>query len=461
MENLTTPAKVTRTSRVSRKTTEQVQIFGAGKKSALMTRMLAKAKSDNTQASTQETYEGRVTEPVNFELLKQLRWGNTHHASCILAKVNATVGLGFKSEQVEEILGPLTRKGFEHILTQTGADFEDCGNGYLEVVRRDGLLKPPTGIHYLRAETVHIIQEPDSYEYHYEVDQAKGPLKKLPAYGDKARYMEDVEGKISGSGKRDEKDVAEIIHFSMPNGVCDKFGVPDWLAALPLIDMVQTQQQYWYDYFQNWGSVAKFLSITSDDEIDDAVWTDIESAFTSTGKGDGSFKTFVANLVGQNISVQVHDLGGDPFTGTAIEADRNLALDIGSSHRTPPSLAHIVPSAKAISSNKGVLREEVDAWQAMVIGQRQRVFTKTLERTLGQDFKMKKVEKTKQEVSGVTQEMVVIEESGWTLNKLRDEMEFDMSPQLGGPQSAGDDENGGTDTGPATKPTVPKKTGKD
>lgn len=459
MKNIATPAKVAKSSRMSHKTAPPVPLFGAERKLALVTRMLAKAKSDNPQASLQATSVGRVPEPVNFELLKQLRLGNTHHASCILAKVNATVGLGFKSDEVESLLGPLTRKGFEHVLAQAGSDFEDCGNGYLEVVRRDGMLKPPTGIHYLRAETVHIVQEEDSYEYHYEVDQAEGEHKKLPAYGDKVRYMEEVEGPLQ-SGKRADKDVAEIIHFSMPNGVCDKFGVPDWLSALPLIDMVQTQQQYWYDYFQNWGSVAKFLSITSDDEIDDTVWAEIETAFTSTGKGDGSFKTFVANLVGPNIKVQVHDLGGDPFTGTAIEADRNLALDIGSSHRTPPSLAHVVPSSKSVSSNKGVLREEVDAWQAMVIGQRQRVFAKTLERTLGQDFKVSPIKKVKQQVSGVTQEMVEIEESGWTLNKLRDEMEFDMSPQLGGPQQVKEN-NGSEHTETESIPAPDEETGEE
>jgi hypothetical protein len=276
-------------------------------------------------------------------------------------------------------------------------------------------------------------QEKESFDFHYEIDEVGGVTRKAALYGDKKRFMTDVEADNPKGDKRDDVDVSEIIHFWMPNGICDMFGVPDWIAAMPIIDLIQSQQQYWYDYFQNWGSIAKFLSITSLDSIDDAVWTDLETAFTSTVKGDGAFKTFVANLVGPDIKVQVHDLGGNPFEGTAIEADRNMALDVASSHRTPPALAHIVPSAKNISSNKGVMREEVDVWQAMVIGPRQKIFITTLERTLGVDFPVPTLSRKKQEVSGISQEMVDVPESGWTLKRLRDEMEFDMTPQLGGP----------------------------
>ena len=112
-----------------------------------------------------------IPHPVSYLSVKALKDVSPHHASCIMSKVNATVGMGFVNDDsgqkakddpavstdmaaqvvadlltcesyvqtdVDKYLNPLCMHTFQHELHCVAEDYYDGGSGYLEVVRDSG-----------------------------------------------------------------------------------------------------------------------------------------------------------------------------------------------------------------------------------------------------------------------------------------------------------------------------------
>jgi hypothetical protein len=404
---------------------------------------IAPAKREGA-ASNQDSrgeHAGMVDHPVDYAKLRQLRTANIHHSRCITAKVQATTGFGHKSADVDKKLDPLCDSSWFETLMEMGNDLEDCYVAYLEV-KRDGNGKV-IGIYHIPSTNVYVEREEGGIFYHYRVSKHSGfstvsdSDKYFARYKERPRlrkWMAQRRINLQTQGKATE--VSEIIRFRVPNSLSRYYGVPTWLSVLPSIDTIQVSDQFAYDFFQNFGAVSQLLTFVGD-TIDDADWKLIVQSFQETLR-TGGHKGMVLNLPSQTMRVEKLDLAGS-FAPTGImEFDRNKVVDIMAGHGVPYSIAGVAPSGKVVFSKSGETRETLQLFQALEIEGKQRMIAKVLERTLGQEsgLRIADEDKVSQEISGVTQEMKIDKISGWTLATVMDVIEFEMTPQLGGPKPA-------------------------
>jgi PBSX family phage portal protein len=354
---------------------------------------------------------GRRQHPFDFDILKLLKDYNEHHSTCISAKTSSTVGLGFLNESeklertqpilspgeeprtkpvyqpsaVDETLNPLCTVSFHDVLMDVCEDFWDTGNGYIEVVRTNGQI---TGLHYLPAREVYIEIEDDQHNFHYRiVGEGTSTERLFCVFGDKDDFVVRAASAAftarNISGTIDPNQVSEVIHFRRPSSRSKWYGTPDWVSAVPMIELAQMLHQYKFDFFNNRG-VPEFAVFITGGKVSDAEWKVIEDAMKSNIGLGNSHKSFAVNLPGTNISVQVEKLaieGGKDEDFKMLK--ETIALSVVTAHKVPPLLAGIQIPGKLGATNE--LSQALIAFQSLVIGQAQRLFQMTLARSLGED----------------------------------------------------------------------------
>lgn len=328
--------------------------------------------------SNQGVYLGLVRRPFDFGRTSKLKVHNTHHSTCIEAKKAATVGLGHKSEATKKKLDPLCRVSWLHTLLQVSDDFEQLGNGFIEVVRDDG--GKIVGLHHQPCNAVNIEVENDRYEYHYTVVTEGGQRTevKFAAFGDLDGF------KARHPALAAKRRVSELIHISQPSGISRWWGVPYWLAAIASIELVQSLTQHTFDFFQNRG-VPEFMLFVLGTKVRSKDWTAIEEAMQAQIGLGNAHKSLAINLTDPNISVQVEKLAMEGAAdGEFFSAMSDvLSVDIVSAHRVPPPIAGILIPGKMGASNES--SNAIIAFQALVVAQAQENFETTLRCTLGSD----------------------------------------------------------------------------
>jgi hypothetical protein len=179
-------------------------------------------------------------------------------------------------------------------------------------------------------------------------------------------------------------------------------------------------------------------------------YEEIKAKFMQARGAGRQHKTMVLNLPSPELKVQIEKLADGHLDASFLEASDKYDLGVLAAHGVTPALVGIQTSPKLLSQSKEV-RDSLQLVQALTIGPSQKQISKRLRRTLGTVFKgIPDKKRVKQEVSGVTQQMVEEPESGWNFKKVTDEFEFDMTPQTGGPKPAA----GGSATPKAKKPAA-------
>lgn len=370
--------------------------------------MLCKEQDDGF--SQQSTNLGIREHPFDMVKAKDLTLANEHHSTCLYTKTNATVGLGFLTEEerkareairqgnveaktqlmsvdgiskADEVLNPLCRSTWQEVLSDVGQDFWTIGNGYLEVVR-DRPNGPITGIYHIPGETVHIDVEDETYNFHYVVsaDRDGGGERRFSRFGDLKNFNRRRGGSMlvprfwSDVGR-----VSEVIHFRQPTALSRWYGMPDWLSAVATIELAGCLKQHKYDFFLNRGVPEFFLWILGQ-KLSDDDWKIIEQAIKSNIGLGNSHKTCAVNLDGENVTVQVDKMAMESV-GEDEYASMNdvFAVSVVTAHRVPPLLAGILIPGKLGATNE--LPNALTAFQALVVGQAQRLFSQILGTTLG------------------------------------------------------------------------------
>lgn len=358
--------------------------------------------------SGQSTLTGRRNHPFNFAALRELKDHNEHHSACISAKVSATVGIGhltehdkakrdfvpgfdsvtgqelpppraplYEESNADRVLSPLTSISWHDTLTDICEDFWDTGNGYLEVVQNNGTI---TGLHHLPSSDVYVVVEDDKHNFHYEICGEGGTLQKVFAsFGDREGMIERLA--IKGTVLPDGNNISEVIHFCQPSSRARWYGAPDWIAAVPLIELTQMLHQYKFDFFNNRG-VPEYMLFIIGHQLDKKAREQIETSLKATIGLGNSHKSIMVNLPGKDVTVQLERLameGGSEEEFKSLK--ETLALSVVTAHKVPPLLAGIQISGKLGATNE--TSQALIAFQALVIGRAQRVFTSTMARTLG------------------------------------------------------------------------------
>lgn len=335
--------------------------------------VLTKA-DDKVQASNQGVSLGRKEHPFDFRAVLNFKAANTHHSSCLETKRDATTGLGFTSDKVSKELNELCPLGvpFLDVLNQACDEYWQVGNGYIECVREtdDG---PILGLHHLSASPTYVHLENERYDYHYEIDSEVGASRKFARFGDAAGLRERL--KIPSNVK-----ISEVIHFRRTSPLSRWYGIPDWMAAVPCIELCMAILQHNFDYFHNHG-VPEFLALFLGAQLDENTWKEVKNNLQMHVGLGNAHKSLALNIPNESIKVQLEKLGAEEQEAAFQAFLDTISLMIVSAHRVPPLLAGIQIPGKLGANNE--LPNALMAVQSLVIGQAQTYFKTVLGATLG------------------------------------------------------------------------------
>jgi len=369
--------------------------------------------------SAQGVNIGLKTHPFNFPALKLLKDYNEHHSTCIHAKTSATVGLGYLNEaekerkqnpipavqpaptaegaapaqpeappsmpiyqpsKADDALDPLCAISWNDVQMDACEDFWETGNGYVEVVRKGKEIK---GLHFLPSVDTHIRVESNNHKFHYVI-QGEGTTgdRVFAAFGDKEDFIRRAKDSSMIELKTENPDeISEVIHFRRPSSRSKWYGSPDWISAVPMIELCQMLHQFKFDFFNNRG-VPEFMLFITGGKLGKKEWTTITDAIKANIGHGNSHKSLAVNIPQKDITIQLFKLaveGGKEEDFKSLK--ETIALSVVTAHKTPPLLAGIQIPGKLGATNE--LSQALIAFQSLVIGQMQRLFQSTLARTLG------------------------------------------------------------------------------
>lgn len=326
-------------------------------------------KLDESAESKRRPHVGRKEHPFRMDKAIDFKDHNIHHSTCIEAKRDATIGLGFTSDAAEDVLNEMCEVSFHHTINDQVEDYWQVGNSYLEIVREEPRRDAPIiGIHHVQAPVVYRnIQEDRKFWETVDDRDTSIPEPKFAEFGD----WESLE----------EFGTSEIIAWPRPTSRDRWYGWPDWIAAAPVIELVQCMIQHEFDFFLNRG-VPEFLLFLLNGNIDQKTWEDLQKNLKGHIGLGNAFKSSVYNLPSTELKVQLEKLGlGERQQGVFSEYSDATALMIVSAHRVPSLLAGIQIPGKLGATNE--LPNALMAFQLLVIGQSQRSLKTVLDRTLG------------------------------------------------------------------------------
>ncbi len=348
---------------------------------------------------------------INKLMARELRDFNATHAICIDAKVSSTVGLGHRKQEIHKVLDPLTRFSWQDTLDALAEDYFETGECYLEAVFADG--EDPTkitGLHHVESAQieVEVEEEGNSNDFHYIVEGETGgaetivmakwgdlaDLKMRYGQGEPAEAKDSIDGIDNTSGndtlQTDHGGSAlqgtiansEIIHIRQSTNRSRYYGYPDYMSAVPSIELVQCMTQHEFDFYFNRG-VPEFMLFLIGKNVG-GCWKDIESVIKA-GQGPGnSHKTAGVHIPGspeENViqieKLAMEDAGNSGFS----EKSGTLDMRIATAHGMPPQLANIALPGKIGGANEGP--NAMLTFQMRKLGQAQKNFSRMFSCTLG------------------------------------------------------------------------------
>lgn len=404
-----------------------------------------KAVDDGKLPSNQGVWWGLKLPPFDIRTIKSFQSTNVHHETCVLAKVAAICGLGFRSptdklspsapelgtpvtgpsagnpvaapqpgqggptgmpatvaqeqDAVSKKLDPLCDISILDVLTVAVEDFVQVGNGYIECVRgntRPAVSYPgsPTiksrageilGLYPILAEDISIVVENAQYDKHYQIiTQESAGMRWFAQFGDLDGFRQRV-----GSG------TLTAIGLTPPGGdepvsevihLRQSTSLNRWYGwptwIAGTVAIELTQCLYQHNYdFFLNRGVPEFLLLLMGKMLEKKDWDKIEKVMHQNIGLGNSSKSAALNLPDE-LTVKLEKLALEGKTdGGFAELHDPLALDIVSAHRVPHLLAGIQIPGKLGAANE--LPNALMAFQVLVCGPAQAMIQKILGRTLG------------------------------------------------------------------------------
>lgn len=353
----------------------------ADRTESAMTRL---TKADKAQISRQGVDEGLKDHPFDMEAVIRFQTSNIHHSACINTKVASSVGVGHLGSEngdgkVDRVLNPLCDETWQEVIEDVAEDYWQVGTGYIEVVRGVDGFGRITGIHHVPSKYVYVCVD-NEYNRHYKILGGEGGSDDivLAHFGDKKGFME----RLTGSDRKPE-EVSEIIPFRNPTSLSRWYGFPDWISAVPSIELVQMMLQQQFDFFLNRG-VPEFMLFILGQKLPEDDWKTVLNAIRANIGQGNSHKSLALNLQNPEIKVQLEKLAMESKSEEGFaKSKESLAMDIVSAHRVPPLLAGIQIPGKLGATNE--LPNALMAFQILVIGPAQRQFQQQLGASLGRE----------------------------------------------------------------------------
>jgi len=356
---------------------------------------------------------GKKAHLIDKLTARELRDFNATHAICIDAKVSSTVGLGHRDQEIHEYLDPLCRFSWQDTLDALAEDYFETGECFLEVVYGDqsdiGLI---TGLHHIESAGIHAeVEEEDSsnlFHYIVEGEQGGADTRVLAKFGDladlKERFGETGDGdpELDGIDNTPANEAilpsdrttvstlggsivnSEVIHIRQSSNRSRYYGYPDYMSAVPSIELVQCMTQHEFDFYFNRG-VPEFMLFLLGKNIG-GCWAKIEQLIKSNQGLGNSHKTGGVHIPGnpEETKVQVEKLAMEDAANSGFtEKSGTLDMRIATAHGMPPQLANIALPGKIGAANEGP--NAMLTFQMRKLGQAQKNFSRMFACTLGGD----------------------------------------------------------------------------
>jgi len=388
-----------------------------GDGSMLFTVLKKAAKLAAEEAQTGDTNAGvsvgKKSHLIEKLSARDLRDFNATHAICIDAKVSSTVGLGHREQDIHDTLDPLTRFSWQDTLDALANDYFETGEAFLEVVWDGPERGEITGLHHVESAGIHVeVEEEDSANlYHYIVEGETGGADTLvmAKWGDLKDLMErfgqlpqDEDGELEGIDNSPANDAilasdrstasalggsianSEIIHFRQATNRSRFYGYPDYMSAVPSIELVQCMTQHEFDFYFNRG-VPEFLLFLLGKNIG-GCWSKIETMLKANQGIGNSHKAQGVHIPGnpEETTVQIEKLAMEDAGNSGFsEKSGTLDMRIATAHGMPPQLANIALPGKMGAANEGP--NAMLTFQMRKLGQAQKNFSRVFSCTLGGD----------------------------------------------------------------------------
>jgi len=355
---------------------DKVNLTGPGGKWAKV------LKQQSASVSNQGLDTGEIEQPFDMANASAFVTQEIYHSTCIETKVSSCIGLGHEGREadgrskVAKLLDPLCATTWQNVLAPMAQDYFSIANGYIEVVRPDAD-GPIAGLYHLPGPCMTIRVSRDDrgrMVKSYLVEGQGFENRHFAEFGNKADFM--------GRHKiEDPLSVSEVIHIPRVSALNRWYGIPDWLSAIPLMELTGMLYQYLFDFFQNRG-VPEFMLFLHGNKLSDEDWDVVQSAMRAQIGESNSHKSIALNIP-EEIEIVLHKLGIEANADGQMFKDvtEASAVSIVSAHRVPPLLAGIQIPGKLGSNNE--LPNALQGFQALVIGPAQHTFQSSFGCTLG------------------------------------------------------------------------------
>lgn len=342
---------------------------------------------------------GIRTPLINKDQSRQLRDFNATHSICLDAKKSSSTGLGHRDRKIHEVLDPLCIFSWQDTLDALSEDYWETGECFLEVVRAEGAEGPITGLHHIESAQVFIELEfedrPELFHYLVEGETTGAEQMLMARWGE----MDALRTRLGAAGEDPNANEAprrvqtssgtivdsEVIHIRQATNRSKYLGYPDYMSAVPSIELVQCMTQHEFDFYFNRG-VPEFMMFLIGNGLGDTCWDEVVSLIKGSQGIGNSHKTGAIQIPGHPDDVQVQieklameDAGNSGFS----EKSGTLDMRICTAHGMPPQLANIALPGKIGGANEGP--NAMLTFQMRKLGQAQKNFSGMFARTLGSD----------------------------------------------------------------------------
>lgn len=396
---------------------DPTDIHGNG--SMLFTVLKKAAKLAAEDAARGQTNQGvavgKKAHLIDKLTARDLRDFNATHAICIDAKKSSTVGLGHREQEIHDVLDPLCRFSWQDTLDALAEDYFETGECFLEVVWDSPARSEITGLYHIESAAIHVeVEEEDAANlFHYIVqgEEDGAATLVLAKWGDlqdlRKRFgqsdEEAVEGgdsELEGIDNTPANDVvqpsdrasalggsianSEVIHIRQASNRSRYYGYPDYMSAVPSIELVQCMTQHEFDFYFNRG-VPEFMLFLLGKNIG-SCWEKIKSLFKASQGIGNSHKGGAVHIPGnpEETKVQIEKLAMEDAGNSGFsEKSGTLDMRIATAHGMPPQLANIALPGKIGAANEGP--NAMLTFQQRKLGQAQKNFSRMFAATLGGD----------------------------------------------------------------------------
>lgn len=337
---------------------------------------LAKAEGDRVPSSSQAVQLTQKGLPFDYRAVLNFKDQNPHHSTCVETRKSSICGLGLRDESVETKLDELCDGSWQEVLEGAVEDRAQTGSGYIEAVRDEGSNKIVAMYHITCVDPRIYVETEMPLDYHYQILSSEGgETRYFARFGDRERLQKHLQMPVR----------SELIHLRRSNSRSRWYGWPDWLSAVPSVEIVRMLDQHTFDLYLNRGvpeALYLFLGAMVSEPDQTAI---IERLKANVGLGNAR-KSTALFMPQRDLKVQIEKLGlAQKEDGSAFaELQDALGFRIVTAWRTPPLLAGIQVAGKLGATNE--LPNALMAYQALVIGPEQKAIGSQLWNTLGREL---------------------------------------------------------------------------